>query len=319
MLTEIFEEQRRYISYFFDHLDIAQIERLLQKCQQSRGCIFLTGVGKSGIVAEKIAMTLVSTGTKAFFLPALNFLHGDIGIVDKDDLVILFSKSGETEELLDLLPHLKKRDATTCAVVSNSLSRLALQADLSIVLPVEKELCPFDLAPTTSTEVQLLFGDALAIALMKSKGISLQAYKENHPSGAIGKKTTLRVEDLMIRGAGIPFCTPQDRLVDVLVELSNKKCGCLVVTDEQQVLQGIFTDGDLRRSLQTFTPAVLEKSIQDVMTRSVSSISKDALAWEALKLMQKDPKKWHMVLPVVEGQKVIGILRMHDIIHSGIS
>jgi len=319
MLEKIFNEQKQYLTHFFDHLDMDRSEAVLKACQSVRGWVVLTGVGKSGIVAEKIAMTLVSTGTKALFLPAMNFLHGDIGVIGSEDLVLLLSKSGETEELLDLLPHLKRRGAKTCAIVSNLNSRLASQADLAVSLPVEKELCPFDLAPTTSTEVQLLFGDALAIALMKSKGFSLQAYGENHPSGTIGKKTTMTVDDIMIHGNGIPLCKPEDKLVDVLVELSNKKCGCLLVTDDSLNLKGIFTDGDLRRSLQALSSNVLDRTLSEVMTCSALSVQKGTLAWDAMKLMQRDPKKWIMVLPVVENQKVVGILRMHDIIHSGIT
>jgi len=319
MLETLFNEQRQYLSYFFDHLDHKRAEEIFQACLGVKGWIVLTGVGKSGIVAEKIAMTLVSTGTRALYLPAMNFLHGDIGIVGPDDLVLLFSKSGETEELLNLVPFLRRRSAKTCAVVSNSQSRLAMMADLSITLPVEKELCPFDLAPTTSTEVQLLFGDVLAVALMKAKGFTMASYGENHPSGSIGKKATLTVEDIMIRGDAVPYCSPDHRLADMLVELSNKKCGCLVVVGQDRALQGIFTDGDLRRSLQSLGSNVLEKKLEDLMTRTAYFIHKDALAWDAMKMMQKDPKKWIMVLPVVEGSKVVGILRMHDIIHAGIA
>lgn len=319
MLKNLFNEQRQYLSYFFDQLDHKKAEDVFQACLSVKGWIVVTGVGKSGIVAEKIAMTLVSTGTRALYLPAMNFLHGDIGVVGPEDLVLFLSKSGETEELLELLPFLKRRGVKTCALVSRPESRLALQSDLSLSLPVEKELCPFDLAPTTSTEVQLLFGDALAVALMKVKGFSLSSYGENHPSGSIGKKATLKVEDLMISGEQIPLALPKHSLVDKLVELSNKKCGCLIVVDEENRLKGIFTDGDLRRSLQTLGPSVLEKKLEELMTRSAFVVHKDELAFDAMKTMQKDPKKWIMVLPVVEGGKVVGILRMHDIIHAGIS
>lgn len=319
MLKDLFAEQRQYLDFFFNTLDMEKAEKIFELCLQTKGMLVLAGIGKSGIVSEKIAMTLVSTGTKALYLPTTNFLHGDIGLVSQEDTMLLFSKSGETEELLNLLPFIKRRGAKVIAIVSSAQSRLANQSDLSICLPVEKELCPFDLAPTTSTEVQLLFGDVLAIALMKAKGFSLDAYGENHPSGNIGKKITTKVQDIMIQGNNVPLCSPEDRLGDVLVELSNKKCGCLIVVDKDKSFHGIFTDGDLRRSLQALGSQVLEKQIGEIMTRSATSIQQSERAWEAMKLMQKDPKKWIMMLPVLEDQKVVGIIRMHDIIHAGIS
>jgi arabinose-5-phosphate isomerase len=319
MLKNLFAEQRQYLDYFFDHLDLQRAEAVVQTCLATRGLLILTGIGKSGIIAEKIAMTLISTGTKALYLPTTNFLHGDIGILSPDDTVLLFSKSGETEELLNLLPFFKRRGAKSIAIVSKLQSRLAQQSDLAISLPVEKELCPFDLAPTTSAEVQLLFGDALAVALMKTKGFSLESYGENHPSGVIGKKIMFRVEDLMIQGKNIPLCRPDRPLGEVLVELSSKGCGCLIIVDEENKFQGIFTDGDLRRSLQSLGSVVLEKKIGDLMTQTAFFTEPNIRAWDAMKLMQKDPKKWIMMLPVLEDQKVVGIIRMHDIIHAGIS
>ena len=319
MLKELFAEQRQSVEYFFDELDLAQVERVLESCFQTKGLLVLTGVGKSGIIAEKIAMTLISTGTKALYLPAVNFLHGDIGILSKEDTVLLLSKSGETEELVTLLPYIKKKEAKVVAIVSNLQSHLAQMSDLALCLPVAKELCPFDLAPTVSTEVQLLFGDVLAIALMKRRNFTLSQYGENHPSGSIGKKIFLKVEDLMIKGPGIPLCLPDKKVGDVLAELSEKKCGCLVVTGKENSFLGIFTDGDLRRSLQNLGSYTLEKRIEDLMTRTAIVVQSSDLAWDALKLMQKDPKRWIMMTPVLENGKVVGLLRMHDIIHAGIN
>jgi arabinose-5-phosphate isomerase len=316
-LQLLFEEQRRLIESFYDNLDIAAAEQCFAACQNCMGMIILTGVGKSGIIAEKIAMTLVSTGTRALYLPAMNFLHGDIGIISAEDLVLMFSKSGESEELLDLLPHIRRKGAKTVALVSNPESRLALRTDLSLCLPVEKELCPFDLAPTTSTEVQLLFGDVLAMALMQESGFGVDEYALNHPSGLIGRKISTRVRDLMKQGEEIPLCFPSDRLVDVIVELSNKKCGCLLICSPKGELLGIFTDGDLRRALQTNGAAVLEKKMEQLMTKDPLHIEAETLAIQALELMESDPKRIVTVLPVVEEGRVIGILRMHDIIQAG--
>ncbi len=319
MLTELLQEQRRNVDHYFDHLDLGTVEKVVKECLSTKGLIVFTGVGKSGIIAEKIAMTMISTGTKALYLPPTNFLHGDIGILSDGDLLVLMSRSGETEELLSLIPFVKRRGTRTLAIVSNPESRMAKSCDLFVNLPFQKELCPFELAPTSSTTVQLLLGDMLAIALMRSKGFDLSAYALNHPSGAIGKKMSVTVNELMRKEEHIPLAKPTDSLINVLVELSNKKCGALLIADDEKNFLGIFTDGDLRRALQREGSDVLQKPIEDLMTKSTLKVDKESLAWDALKIMQKDPKKFVTVLPVVEDGKVTGILRMHDIIEAGIS
>ncbi len=317
MLEQLLNQQQQYIDYYFSHLDRQEVEAIIQACHKTEGLIVFTGVGKSGIIADKIAMTLVSTGTKALYLPPTNFLHGDIGILSEKDTLILLSRSGETEELLNLVPFARRRLTKLIAVVSNSPSRLSKNCDLSITLPVQRELCPFDLAPTTSTTVQLLWGDLLAVSLMRLKQFDLSQYVLNHPSGTIGKKMTLTVDDVMLHD--LPLAKPEDKLVDVLVELSNKKCGAILVVAPERHLLGIFTDGDLRRALQTHGSDVLQKSLDSLMTYTPFSVSRDMLAWDALKIMQKNPKKFVMILPVLENKQVVGILRMHDIIQAGIS
>jgi arabinose-5-phosphate isomerase len=319
MLKNLFDQQRRYLNYFFDHIDIEKADAFLNTCLKCSGLIVLTGVGKSGIIAEKIATTLISTGTKALYLPPTNFLHGDLGIITAEDLFILISKSGETGELLNLIPFARQKKARLLGIVSNPQSRLARECDISVCLPVEKELCPFDLAPTTSTQAQLIFGDVLSVALMNAKSFSINDYALNHPSGSIGKKMTLAVSDIMMHGDHIPLCHPQDKLKEVLVDLSNKKCGCLLIVNEEKNLLGIFTDGDLRRALQVEGSSVLEKNMEHLMTPSAIAISKNLLAWDAMKIMQKDPKRWVMVVPVVEDEKVVGLVRMHDIVQAGLA
>lgn len=319
MLSELIQEQRRNIEHYFQHLNLADVDTVIQTCLNTQGLIVFTGVGKSGIIAEKIAATLISTGTKALYLPPTNFLHGDIGILSEKDLFVLISRSGETDELLSLIPFAKKRRTPLLAIVSNPQSRLAKQCDVAIHLPFQNELCPFDLAPTTSTTVQLLFGDLLAIALMRTKGFNLDAYAQNHPLGSIGKKVSVTVDELMYKGEQIPLAKPQDRLIDVLVELSNKKCGALLVSDEENNFLGIFTDGDLRRTLQNQGSDVLTRTMQELMTSSALSVEKGSLAWDALKIMQKDPKRFVMVLPVLDGGKVAGLLHMHNVIQSGVA
>lgn len=318
LLKELIQQQQDSLKHFFANLNLAQVNKFIQKCADCKGLLVFTGVGKSGLIAEKIAMTLISTGTRALYLPPSNFLHGDIGIVSQEDIVILLSKSGETEELLNLLPFFQKRNASILSIVSNSQSRIGRTSDLCIELPVLKELCPFDLAPTNSTAVQLLFGDLLAASLMRLKGFSLSEYVENHPAGSIGKKMTLRVKDLMLKEEQLPVCSPAAALLEVLVELSNKKCGCLLVTDVDRNLLGIFTDGDLRRALQRHGSQVLHTKIQELMTAHPLAVDEDLLAWDAIKQMQRDPKKWVMVMPVLSKGKVVGVLRMHDVIQAGL-
>lgn len=318
MLKELFEEQRQLINGFFDLLSMEEVEKLLQAFLNCSGTIVFTGIGKSGIVAKKVALTMLSTGTKAFYLSAVNALHGDIGILTKDDIFVIFSKSGESDELLNLVPYVRNKGASPISVTCTNTSRLSKACDLHVTLPMEKELCPFNLAPTTSASLQLLFGDVMATALMQAKQFSLDEYAMNHPSGRIGKRITVKVNDLMITDGALPLCKEEDKLIDVLAELSEKRCGCLIVVDDDQRLKGIFTDGDLRRSLQNKGPGFRDDEIKDLMTSSPKSIASDALAWDAMKMMEADQKHPVTVLPVQEDDRVVGMIKMHDIIQSGI-
>ncbi len=318
LLGLLVSDLRTSLDHFFSGVDIPSIAALAAKVQQSKGTLFFCGVGKSGIIARKIATTISSTGTRALLLSPLDALHGDIGAVFAGDIVVLLSKSGETEELLTLLPALRNKGAELVAVVSNDRSRLARACDKVILLPLSKELCPFDMSPTTSTVGQLIFGDLLAMALMRSKKISLEDFIQNHPGGRIGKRHMIRVRDLMLTGNKVPLGTPKDTLVDMLVELSNKQCGCVVIVDEKMQLEGVFTDGDLRRSIQKHGMKALQTSMSHLMTKSPRFIGPDALAHEALHLMEADQKRPITVLIVVEAGKVVGVIKMHDILQSGI-
>lgn len=310
-LKELFLQQKKLMMAFFDHLDVKKAQSIVDVILACQGTLFLSGVGKSGIIAEKLAMTMISTGTKAMYLPASNALHGDIGIVSSKDLFIMLSKSGESQELIDLIPYLKQRGVSTMAWVSKIPSTLARQCDFFVELFVERELCPFNLAPTTSTAAQLIFGDVVAVALMKKRNFSFQDYAKNHPAGDIGKKT-LKVQDVMLQGSKIPTCSVKDKLKDCLVELTNKKCGCLIVVDDKQQVRGIFTDGDLRRALQNKSIKILEEMMENIMTKEFVSIRQDCYVHEALRLMQKDLKKMIMMLPVTDNNKLVGLVHMHD-------
>jgi arabinose-5-phosphate isomerase len=319
MLKEIFNNQRHFTDHFFDHLDLEPIEQLTQLLLNSKGMLFFTGVGKSGLVAKKIAYTMISTGTRAFYIAPTDALHGDLGMVSSGDTFIVLSKSGESEELLALAPAIRNKGAHLVGVLCNPLSRLASECHSTIHLPFENELCPFNMAPTTSTTVQLLFGDLLTVALMKHKKFTVDDYALNHPSGRIGKRMILRVKDLMLTGEKIPLCHPQDPLKNILVILSNKRCGCVLIVDQENQLLGIFTDGDLRRTLQKMGPQLLETPMEEVMNQDPQTITSDILAWEAMILMEADSQKRMMVLPVVDRAfKVEGLLLLHDIIQNGL-
>ncbi len=319
MLKELLQKERSQIDYFFDNIDINVAEKFVEILHACQGVMVFSGIGKSGLVAEKIAMTMTSTGSRALFIAPTNALHGDIGIVSDKDIFVFVSKSGESDELLQLIPTLRNKRVKIVGILSNPNSRLAKASDLFITLPLQQELCPFDMVPTTSAVIQLIFGDLLAIALMRKKNFSLDEYVLNHPAGRIGKRISLRVSDLMIRGIDVPMCKPRDRLVDTLVELSNKRCGCVLVVNEIHDLQGIFTDGDLRRSLQKHGASSLHLTMEDLMTKTARWIDSHSLAWDAMRQMEGDQKNAITVLPVLENnKKVIGLIKLHDIVQSGL-
>lgn len=319
-MKTLFHKQKRLLEHFYAHLDLEKCHKIFEKVLACRGVVFFTGVGKSGFIAQKVAATMLSTGTKAFYLSPVDALHGDLGGISSEDLVLMFSKSGESEELIQLLPFLRHKKVTVIALTSSLLSSLEKGADCALELPCLQELCPFDLSPSISTEVQLLFGDVLTIAVMQAKKFSVDAYAANHPAGKIGRRASVRVRDLMLDKERIPLCHPHHRLEDVLKDFSSKRCGCMIVVDHNKCLKGIFTDGDLRRALQQKGDKVLQESISLLMTANPKTIKENALAWEAVKLMERDQKKPVMVLPVLEENqgKVVGIIKMHDIIQSGI-
>lgn len=314
MLKTLFKDQKAYLNQFFDEIDLAEAQIILGKLIECKGSIVLTGVGKSGHIAEKISATFSSTGTRSFFLHPANALHGDIGRLSEKDLLLVLSKSGNSQELIDLMPHVKKKGALSIGVLSNSHSKLFQMCDLSIILPVDKEICPYNLAPTTSTAAQLIFCDCLAIALMQSKEFSLQDFALNHPGGSLGRKISFKVTDLMLKASQLPLCFPKDLLMNVLHELSIKRCGCLLVKDEEGKLKGIFTDGDMRRAIESKGVQALSMAIGDLMTKSFKYIGPDQLAFEAVKVMEEDSEKLITVLPVLDQGKIIGLIRMHDIL-----
>ena len=319
MLIDLFKKQQEAILAYFKQMDVGPCESIVEALYQCQGTIFFTGIGKSSFIAQKIAATFTSTGSKSGYISAIDALHGDLGMVSSNDILVIFSKSGATEELIKLIPFFAIKGVKIVAITCQRHSKIGQQADFELVVPCLHELCLHDLAPTTSTTIQMMIGDLLAIALMEKKGISRETFIENHPAGIIGKKMTLKVRDLMLDHSHVPLCHLKQLLQEVLPDFSDKRCGCLVVIDDQGALKGIFTDGDLRRGLQLHGYALLEKSMEEIMVETPAAIKEEALAIEALKLMEQDPHKPFTVLPVLkEQQQVIGLIKMHDIIQAGL-
>ena len=301
-----------------DRLQSAQIERAVELLANCQGKVVLAGIGKSGIIARKIAATLTSTGTRAVYLHPSDALHGDLGIVTAEDVAMVLSNSGETAELLAMLPYLKCRQIPIIALLGNLRSTLARNADVLLDAGVDKEACPFNLAPTTSTTVALSIGDALAITLMQVKGLTPEDFALNHPAGRLGKRLTLRVKDLMHSGIETPTVLPQASWIEVLSTISQGGLGAVNVVDDSERLVGIITDGDLRRLLQKIKPIDMEMvTANSMMTANPIVVSPDVLAYHAFQLMENRSSQIS-VLPVVEQQHCLGLIRLHDIVRSGL-
>ncbi|HEX8709817.1 MAG TPA: KpsF/GutQ family sugar-phosphate isomerase [Pyrinomonadaceae bacterium] len=296
-----------------------EVERAIEMLVNCRGKVVLVGVGKSGNVAEKIAATLTSTGTIAVYLHPSDALHGGLGIVTSDDLVVALSNSGETDEVITMLPYLKNRRVPILALVGNLDSTLARSAEVALDASVDQEACPLNLAPTTSTTVALAIGDALAMTLMDVKGLTPDDFALNHPGGRLGKRLTLRVADLMHGGAENPTIQPEAAWLEIVAAISRFGLGAVSVVDDAGRLTGIITDGDLRRALQKIGHAELE-GLQSgsIMTRDPVVATPEMLAYDALRLMEDRPFQIS-VLPVVNQERLcVGLLRIHDIVRSGL-
>lgn len=287
--------------------DFVRAVRALLAC---KGRVVVTGIGKSGHIARKIAATMASTGTPAFFVHAAEASHGDLGMITKDDVVIGISYSGETSEVLAIMPVIKREGTFLISMTGNPKSSLAREADIHLNVHVEREACPLNLAPTASTTATLAMGDALAIACMGMKGFTKEDFARSHPGGSLGRRLLLRVEDVMRTGSDIPAVRPEVSVLDAVREISLKGIGMTAVTDEAGKLIGIFTEGDLRRLIERVGD-IRPLHVADVMTRSPKSIHPEALAAEAASLMDRGRCNQ---LPVVDADgRLIGALNVHDL------
>ena len=282
--------------------------RVLYGC---RGRVVVTGIGKSGHIARKLAATLASTGTPAFFVHAAEASHGDLGMITAEDVVLLLSNSGETDELVSLIPHLKRQGAQLIALTGNEESSLAQAADVHLDASVDAEACPLGLAPTASTTAALALGDALALTLLDARGFSVEDFARAHPGGALGRRLLTHVRDVMRTGAAIPVVTLGATLSDAVVEMSGKGMGMTVVVDGDARVAGIFTDGDLRRCLARVIDFASAR-VDTLMTLSPRNIGPDELAIDCVELMEAAPKV-SQLLVVDDGGKLVGALHLHDL------
>lgn len=276
----------------------------------------LSGVGKSGYIGKKISATLNSYSIKSVFLDPVESLHGDLGIASKGDTIILISKSGSTEELIKLFPFLKKRELKIISITGNPESFLSKNSDYNLDISVDKESCPLNLAPTSSTTTSLVMGDAIAAALVESKGITKNNFAINHPSGQLGRNQSLKVSDLMKKGEQIPNSSPDDTIKDAIIEITKFKLGATLIIKNEKLI-GILTDGDVRRLL--FDDIDIQSlKISDAMTQNPISINSEKFLGEALALMENRQNKIS-ILPVVDDNVVKGIISIHDIYGDSIS
>lgn len=291
-------------------------EKAIEILYACKGRVIVTGMGKSGQIGKKIAATLSSTGTPSYFLHPAESAHGDSGIITREDVIITISNSGETKELLNLLPLLKRFGVSIIALTGGLNSTIAKSADVMLDVSVEKEACPLNKAPTASTTATLAMGDALAVCLLEKRGFSEEDFLIYHPSGSLGKGFLYKVEELMIAGEQLPLASEDDKFTDVIELISNKKLGLAILTDEKGVMTGVLTDGDIRRTL------IKHKNIEnlkakEVMTFNPKTVLPDALAAKALNLMEK-----YSITALAISDKngiPVGVIHIHDLLKAGVA
>ncbi|MDD3763220.1 MAG: KpsF/GutQ family sugar-phosphate isomerase [Nevskiales bacterium] len=308
------EIERDALAALLDRVD----DRFVEACRTMLACqgrIVVTGMGKSGHIGGKLAATLASTGTPAFFVHPGEASHGDLGMITRQDVVVAISYSGETAEIVTLLPLLKRMQAPLIAMTGKPGSTLAQAAEVHIDVSVEAEACPLNLAPTASTTATLAMGDALAVALLEARGFTPEDFAMSHPGGSLGRRLLLKISDVMHQGERLPTVAPDCMLTEALLEMTRKGLGMTAVVDDQRHVLGVFTDGDLRRILD-HNVDVRSAHISEVMTAGGKSIRSDQLAAEAVALMEKH--KITALLVKDADDRLIGIVHMHDLLRAGV-
>ena len=283
----------------------------------STGKVIVTGMGKSGLIGKKIAATFASTGTPAFFMHPAEASHGDLGMVSSDDVVIAISNSGETDELLALIPFLKRFNVHIISLTGEKNSTLSRAADLNLDVTVKEEACPLGIVPTASTTASLAMGDAVAVALFIKRGFRQEDFACFHPSGSLGKKLFIKVRDLMHTGEALPLITPRESMTGAVIEISSKRLGIAIVADEDQKIAGIITDGDVRRGIEKWGKRLFDMKAEEIMTKAPKTITAEELAAKALAVMENHAITV-LVVPDSSG-RAEGIIHLHDILKKGIA
>lgn len=320
LIKEIISGESLAIQKIADYIDYNEVLKAVELIQGCQSKLVISGVGKSGIIGKKIGATFTSLGVTSVFLHPLEALHGDLGIVSANDVVIMISNSGETAELLEILPYIKNRAKAIISIVGRENSKLASLSDVVLLGKVDKEVCPLNILPTASATVALVIGDLLAVLLMQAKSLTKEDFAINHPAGALGKRLTIKVEHIMYHGSDLPKISHDALLLDALKELNRISLGCVCVLDENDYLLGIITDGDIRRLFSSHLFSELEHlKIYDIMIREPLTISPKTLAYDALNIMENNRRKPVSVLPVVNDKNVcVGVVRLHDLVKLGL-
>ncbi len=285
------------------------------KNKDQTGRLIVAGIGKSGHVARKIAATMASTGTPAYFVHPGEASHGDMGMITENDAVLMLSNSGENNELSDLIHYTRRYEIPLIAVTSNADSTMAKHADIPLVMPKMDEACPNGLAPTTSTTMMIALGDALAVALLKRMGLTPEQYKVFHPGGKLGQRL-MSVTELMVTVENMPIVNSDTKMDEALITLTEKNLGAVIISDDKKTIKGIITDGDLKRHMGA---DLLEKSVTDIMTTAPKTISSDALAVEAMNIMTAKAGQYLSSLIVMEGEQMVGMIRLQDCLQAGLA
>ena len=311
---KVIEIEKKEVSKLLTKINSSFVEAV-KLIYQSSGRTIITGIGKSGLIARKIVATLNSTGTSAIYLHPTDALHGDLGLVRKEDVIIIISKSGATEELLSLATMIKRMDVPIISMLGNNESPLAKQSDVILDISVEKEACPYGLAPTSSTTVSIVLGDAIAVAVLKLRGFTQNDFAKLHPAGSLGKKLLLKISEIMYKGNELPIVEKDTSIKDTILEMTAKRLGATCVIDQNKTLVGIITDGDLRRQLEKSLD-IKELKAKDIMTKNPKTINQKLLASFALQRMEN----FNITsLIAVDSKNVpVGIVHLHDLVKLGL-